>query len=523
MKLLLFLLLICGFVQVVDAQNQAVKGKYQAYVGDTILAEETYSSQKTADGAIRTDSEVTVNGNVTKFVTTTRKNLPVDFFIEANGKQVLKANFAAGEAKVLVAEQPEKTIKTAATVILENGVWSQYLDLLTQYDRAKNGVQKFVGFLPTQTLNLNLTVEKTGTQNLKSDEKDSPKNLSVEKYVLRAEIGLVVEILADTTGVPLLIEIPSQQVKVVRQGFEFLRVAPKTFDGAFTSEDVSFQNGAVKLAGTLTLPKNVKSPFPAAIIITGSGRQDRDGSALNNLYKQIAEGLSRAGIGVLRVDDRGNGKSVMLAGTETSYRDLIADSRAAFDYLTTRQEVDRNKIIYVGHSEGAETALTLAAEDKRVAAIVILAGSSRPVNEVVFEQELYQRALRETVNAADKTKIMPVAQNLIKLFEAAQLPENASNPKLAWFREHLNSNPSLLAAKVACPVLIVQGERDAQVLPAHAVALAQAFATGGNKNVSLRILPNLTHLFTPIDSTAVSTDLIQTLQNWTNANLLVKP
>jgi predicted esterase len=72
---------------------------------------------------------------------------------------------------------------------------------------------------------------------------------------------------------------------------------------------------------------------------------------------------------------------------------LISDSRAAFDYLTTRKEIDSGKIGFLGHSEGADTALTIVSEDKRAAVIMLLAGVSRPVSEAVFEQEIYQRAL----------------------------------------------------------------------------------------------------------------------------------
>jgi hypothetical protein len=272
----------------------------------------------------------------------------------------------------------------------------------------------------------------------------------------------------------------------------------------------------------LTVPKNDKKIFPALVLISGSGGQDRDGSQLFGLYKQIAERLSKAGVAVLRVDDRGTGKStiVLAKATETSYRDLISDSRAAFDFLTTRKEIDRTKIGFVGHSEGAETALTIASEDKRIAAIVLLAGASRPLDTIVPEQEIYQRALRETIDASDKTKITTAAQNLINLFEAANKPENTSEKRYAWLREHAASNSSLLAARVKCPVLIVQGERDALVLAYHSIELARALANSGNKNVSLRIVPNQTHIFTPAvgdnpqETSKISEEMLLALQNW---------
>jgi dipeptidyl aminopeptidase/acylaminoacyl peptidase len=278
------------------------------------------------------------------------------------------------------------------------------------------------------------------------------------------------------------------------------------------------------------VPVNGKKTFPALVIITGSGGQDRDGSTIFNLYKQIAESLAKAGVAVLRLDDRGMGKSTidMTKAAETSYRDLISDSRAAFDFLKTRKEIDRTKIGLLGHSEGAETALTIASEDQSVAAVVLLAGISGATDEGVAEQELYQRALQGTINAADKTKIMGLAQMLLNQFEAAKLPSNSTNAKLAWFREHLASKPSLLASKVKCPVLILQGERDAQVLAYHSIKLAKALSDGGNKDVNLRILPNLTHIFTPVsdkpeEAAQISVNLLLTLQNWANATLVDKP
>jgi uncharacterized protein len=291
--------------------------------------------------------------------------------------------------------------------------------------------------------------------------------------------------------------------------------------GEFSSEEVSFPNGEISLAGTLTLPKNDKKSFPAIVIISGSGGQDRDGSALFNLYKQIAESLSQAGVAVLRVDDRGVGKSTIVQekAAETSYRDLISDSRAAFNYLTTRKEIDKTKIGLLGHSEGAETAMTIAAEDNRVAAIILLSGSSRPVDQILLEQELFQRASQETADTSDSTKRLPIVQNLVKFFEDAKLSENANNPRLAWFRDHLASNPRELAQKIKCPVLIVQGERDALILAYHSIELANAFQKGGNKQVRLRILPNLTHIFTPVtenrgEASKISEELLQTLQDW---------
>ena len=522
------------FLLVSTASRQAFaqtkdSGTYIVYVGSQAVAEENYTSEKLADGTVKTVSKV----GTTTFTTTTGNDKPIEFTMEANGAKVLTTTFAGGEAKTLTGGQPATTIKTDATVITENNVWSNFINLLAQYDRKKGGAQNFAAFLPSQALTFSVSLEKTEVKDFKL--KNQIVSLSRYKLV-HTKSGLELVILADNSNVPYLIEIPLQQAQIVKKGFEELReltAPPKKnkltdFTGEFTSEEVSFPNGGNTLAGTLTLPKTDKKTFPAIVLISGSGGQDRDGSQLFNLYKQIAESLSKAGVAVLRVDDRGSGKSTidMKKAAETSYRDLVSDSRAAFDYLTMRGEIDKTKIGFLGHSEGAETALTIASEDKRVAAIALLAGLSRSANEGISEQELYQRAVQETVNASDKTKVMPISRYLLDLFEAAKKPENANDKKLDWFREHSASNPSLLAAKVKCPVLIVQGERDLKVLAYHSIELARAFSGSGNKNVSLRIVPNLTHIFSPAsgdnpqETSKISEEMLRTLQNWAFTTLV---
>lgn len=301
----------------------------------------------------------------------------------------------------------------------------------------------------------------------------------------------------------------------------------KNYNVEFRSEEVSFPNRDIRLAGTLTLPKTNRKKIPAVVIITGSGSQDRDGSQLFNLYKTIAESLSQAGVAVLRVDDRGMGRSTIVKekASETSYRDIISDTIAAVNYLAGRPEIDGSKICLLGHSEGAETALTIASENRAIAALILLSGTSRPISETVTEQDLYQRAMVGTISVADKTTVNPISQVLIKIFDDARQPQNAKEPKLSWFREHLTSDPSRIARTVKCPVLIVQGERDALVLAYHSIQLATALVATGNANVSLRLLPNLTHIFTPVledqgAASQISSDLTHTLQAWVSTNLL---
>lgn len=532
-NLLFSIIILFAFtVENAFAQRQ-FKGTYKMIVQEQSQGEESFTITTKADGTIESEASITYGPPQNKLLTTATKDKPISFSLEIGGAKAIGTTFSDGNAKVAITGQAEKDVKTQASIILENGVWHHFYFLLAQYDMTK-GKQKFKAFLPSQAIEVGIEIEKVESQSF--DVKG--KTVAVDKFRILTAQNLTIEIWADKDRLPLLITVPIQGVKVVRGDAEDLAdivfPKPKTNDenADFKSEEVSFQNGNVKLVGTLTIPKNSNAPLPAAILITGSGSQDRDGSVgVFNIYKIIAETLSSNGVAVLRVDDRGVGKSVIPKGELTSYSDLVNDSRAAFEYLLTRKEIDPKRIAYIGHSEGSETALILAGEDKRVAAIVLLAGTSRPVGDVAREQSIYQMALQETIDPSDETKFPQVAQTILKMFADAKAQKaNEQKDNLSWFREHNASNPSMLAMHVSCPVLIMNGERDALVLSYHAIELSQALAKGGNKNVRLRIFPNLTHLFTPsnLDKSAadkvteIDKEFLQALQEWMKKTFAVK-
>jgi uncharacterized protein len=187
--------------------------------------------------------------------------------------------------------------------------------------------------------------------------------------------------------------------------------------------------------------------------------------------------------------------------------------------------VDKNRVALVGHSEGAETALILAAGDARVAAVALLAGTSQPIDRVLVEQSLYQAAMQGAVDPMDRTKFSPVARQLLELFEKTKsAPKPAAGAdQHAWFREHAEHDPLSDARRVRVPALVANGERDALVMPHHALALAQALGEAGNKRVTLRIFRDLTHLFTPASggekAGEVSEDFLRALQEWASGAL----
>jgi len=409
-------------------------------------------------------------------------------------------------------------------VISENAVWHHFIFLLNQYDVQKGGSQNFSAFLPSQATDFEARVERVATPNYEAGGKQT----ATERYRLVSSSGLILDLWTDPSRTPLLIVIEAQAVKVVRQGSEQLAEAalkPAVAE-AWLSEEVTFQNGEVALGGTLTIPQGGPKRYPAALLISGSGSQDRDGKiGASGLYKLVAEKLTANGAAVLRHDDRGVGKSTM-PKTPTTYRDLINDSKAAIQYLRNRGEIDPDRIVLIGHSEGGTTAAIIASEDPKIAAITLLAGA-RLINleQLLLEQIIYQQALERPFNPQDQEKYPQIVRWLITQIAEAKAgkPDTTPTGLREYLRQHLALNQAETFKRLRCPVLILQGERDALVLASHAVAVARALADAGNKRVLVRIFPNLSHSFTPspLDQSLgaekknqISPEVPETIQKW---------
>ncbi len=298
----------------------------------------------------------------------------------------------------------------------------------------------------------------------------------------------------------------------------------------YYSEDLTFENkkAGIKLAGTLTLP-NKDGFFPAVILISGSGPQNRNEELLGHKpFLVLADHLTRNGIAVLRYDDRGTAASEGDFTTATSF-DFATDVEAAITYLKTRKEIHKKKIGLIGHSEGGIIAPMVASKSKDIAFIVLLAGTGIQGDQLLLLQQkligkgagLSDADLQK--NEAINRKVFDVAkqsENIMQLDSALRtylkqaLKDNAYTGKPSgmsdddfvelqvkqianpWMHYFIRYNPAPALEKVRCAVLALNGEKDVQV-PAkeNLDAIGKALAKGGNKKVTLKALPNQNHLF----------------------------
>jgi uncharacterized protein len=269
------------------------------------------------------------------------------------------------------------------------------------------------------------------------------------------------------------------------------------------------------LAGTLTIPQG-KGPFPAVLLITGSGPQDRDESLLGHKpFLVLSDWLTRKGIEVLRADDRGMGKSTGVFGTATT-ADFATDVEAGVAFLKTRPEVNAKKIGLIGHSEGGIIAPMVAARNPDVGCIVMLAGSGVPGDQILVEQrKLIAEAGGMSKEQAEKEALEERAVLALVVKEKdspelekdlrAGLEKDVKEPELGaqvkvltspWFRYFLAYDPGPALKKVKCPVLALNGEKDLQVPPdLNLPTISKALTEGGNKNFEVVELPGLNHLF----------------------------
>lgn len=296
---------------------------------------------------------------------------------------------------------------------------------------------------------------------------------------------------------------------------------------SYIEEKVSFvnENANIKLAGTFTRPKGNKK-YPVAILISGSGPQDRDESiSQHKPFLVLADYLTKQGIAVLRYDDRGFGESTGNHSNATTY-DFSLDVISAMAYLKTRNDVDANKIGLIGHSEGGIIAPLVANKNNDVAFIVSLAGTGISGTELsviqsktmrpfpVPDEAAYEKAIRKAIEIAKQNKdvseikpelkghyketIAPILKNLgvpdIKVNEI--ITGLVAMRTTKWVRYFYEYNPADEYKKVTCPVLSLNGSLDTQVeAKINQNGLRNALTKGKNKDFEIIELEGLNHLF----------------------------
>ncbi len=324
-------------------------------------------------------------------------------------------------------------------------------------------------------------------------------------------------------GIELILNLKKGAIKVEdsRREQEPLKPYP------YYEEEVSFKNTEAKisLAGTLTLP-NENEKFPVVILISGSGPQDRDESFMGHKpFLVLSDYLTKLGIGVLRFDDRGHGKSTGDFGSATT-EDFSKDVLSAIAYLKTRNDIDINNIGLIGHSEGGIIAPLAANNSKDIAFIVLLASTgtsgaelsvmqSKTLREFPVKDEVaYEKNTRKAIaivtsnksESAIKIELTKHYNDFLRpILTSLNVPEEKINSAIdsqvktslkPWSRYFLQYNPADEIEKLKIPVLSLNGSKDSQVnAKINQEGIRKALIKGGNKDYKIVELKNLNHFF----------------------------
>jgi len=325
----------------------------------------------------------------------------------------------------------------------------------------------------------------------------------------------------------------------------------------YKEEEITFTNmiDGTRLAGTLTIPDG-KPPFPAVILISGSGAQDRDESEFGHKpFLVIADHLSRNGVAVLRYDDRGVGGSSgdhLNATSDVNSEDVIY----AAEILKSRKDINKRKIGLIGHSEGGLIASIVANRYSQIAFIILLGAPGQSIDEILYQQnEMIRKAegasesvirqynsiqkqiftiIKEEPDdslATEKLRSVYTA-NRYQLLSQEQkkiIDERINDLLTSYFRDIIKCDPSPFLQKVKCPVLAITGEKDLQASPKeNLAAMEEALKSGENKHYKLIELPGINHMmqtckkgtiseYSEIEET-ISPLVLNTISEWTLVN-----
>jgi dienelactone hydrolase len=308
----------------------------------------------------------------------------------------------------------------------------------------------------------------------------------------------------------------------------------------FHEVDVTVQAGDWKMPGTLTLP-NGKGPFPAVVLVHGSGPEDQDETIGGNKpFKDLAWGLASRSVAVLRYVKRTKqyGAQSLQPGVPfTVKQETTEDAEAAVALLAARPEIDHRRIFVLGHSLGGMLAPRIALADKQVAGIIIAAGTAQPLANVIVQQLKYLASLPGG-NSDEMKKQVEAAERAKAEIEGPSLKPDSTVSVLgiqipgSYFLDLRDYHPAEVAAQLQIPILVLQGGRDYQVTSQDYDLWKAALAR--DPRATFKFYPGLTHLFmtgkgsgqaSPSDYSVVghvSDEVVQDIAQWVQSNQAAK-
>ncbi|HTI37609.1 MAG TPA: alpha/beta fold hydrolase [Vicinamibacterales bacterium] len=431
--------------------------------------------------------------------------------IQQKSSVALSTSFTTTTAINEITQQGKTVSKedqtSARTIVLPNHFWGAYEALAARLWTSDAGAVLPLYVAPSAEIKL--TVNSVQPQTLTG----GGSAINARRYdVMIANIGANVAaiVIVDDRARLVRFEIPSAGLVVVRDDASSVAVRTSIARNP-TDSDVQIAANGFTLAGTVTTPPAVAGRLrsPGIVLIGGSGPTDRDETVAGiQIFMQLAGALAKDGAVVLRYDKRGVGQSGGRTDSAT-LDDYADDAVAAVKWIAKRPDVDPRRIVVVGHSEGAAVALLAASREKQIDGVVSIAGPGVSGADLILQQ---QRHLLDRSSSSEADKQAKV--DLQKKIQAAVLSgtgwegipaELRKQADIPWFRSFLAYDPARVMQKVNQPLLVIQGDLDAQVSPDQADKLADlARARKKVRAPEVVHIPGVNHLLVPAATGEVS-------------------
>ncbi len=277
-----------------------------------------------------------------------------------------------------------------------------------------------------------------------------------------------------------------------------LKAAP--LPAGLAEQEVSVGDGDWVLPGTVTLPAN-GGPFPAVVLVHGSGPNDRDETVgANKPFRDLAWGLAGQGIAVVRYGKRTREYRERLMANTVGFtvdEETVDDAVAAVERLRQMDGIDPDRIVILGHSLGGMLAPRIGAREPGVAGLVVMAGATRPLQDLIVDQVHYLAELDSTVSGSERARLEQIEQEaarLLALTDADSLStEHILGANPSYWLDLAKYDPVPVAMELSVPMLILHAGRDYQVTEADFIRWQEALA--GDPRVTFKVYPSLNHLF----------------------------
>ena len=419
--------------------------------------------------------------------------------------QTIRAHREGSEVRIQATAAGRTLAKAVAfdssTVLLDNLVGSHYQVLLNRIHGASAAPQNWSVVVPQA---MAAVPGKLSAGGALEPALLHGRSLQVRKYTLELA-NVLVELWAETGSNRFMrLRVPVQDVEIARDGFGLTSAAAagSAAPSHHEEREVTFSSAGLSFPATLTIPASRPGKVPAVVLVHGSGPHDRDESiGPNKPFRDLAAGLSAAGIATLRYDKRTfafRGKTDLRAITLDG--EVIDDAVAALEYLRTQPGIDPGRVYVLGHSLGGTAAPMIAARVPWLRGVVLMAAAVRPLDELIFEQTARGLELANTSSDEIKTRVDGLKAQFRRV-RTGEAPDDEMvffAPARYW-RDLFGRDPLKAVRELRVPVLVLQGGKDIQVGKADYDLIVGALSGRPADAREFHWFPTLNHLMMQVE------------------------